>query len=98
MCDRAVVYYLRHPIGVDREETAYMAQKVIREFIDDIDGSEAERTFTFAVDGTHYEIDLSNDNIKDFHEAIAGFVDSARKVTTSGPGRRARKTSISTSG
>jgi hypothetical protein len=75
-----------------------MAQKVIREFIDDIDGSEAERTFTFAVDGTHYEIDLSNDNIKEFHEAIAGFVDSARKVTTSGLGRRARKTSISTSG
>jgi hypothetical protein len=29
-----------------------MAQRVIREFIDDIDGSEAERTFTFAVDGT----------------------------------------------
>jgi hypothetical protein len=29
-----------------------MTQKVIRKFIDDIDGSEAERTFTFAVDGT----------------------------------------------
>ena len=75
-----------------------MAQKVIREFVDDIDGSEAERTFTFAVDGTHYEIDLSSDNIKEFHEAITGFVDSARKVTTSGPGRRAHKTSANTSG
>ena len=32
-----------------------MAQKVVREFIDDIDGSEAERTFTFAVDGTSAE-------------------------------------------
>ena len=51
-----------------------MAQKVIREFIDDIDGSDAERTFAFAVDGTHYEIDLSSQDIKEFHEAIAGFV------------------------
>jgi Lsr2 len=75
-----------------------MAQKVIREFIDDIDGSEAERTFTFAVDGTHYEIDLSSDNIKEFHEAIAGFVESARRITASGPGRGARKTSPHTSG
>ena len=74
-----------------------MAQKVIHQFIDDIDGSEAERTFTFAVDGTHYEIDLSTQNIKEFHEAIAGFVESARKVKASGPGRGARKTSPSTS-
>ena len=36
-----------------------MAQKVVREFIDDTDGSAAERTFTFAVDGTAYEIGLS---------------------------------------
>jgi hypothetical protein len=70
-----------------------MAQKVIREFVDDIDGSEAERTFTFAVDGTHYEIDLSTQNIKEFHEAIAGFVESARKVKASGSSRQARKAS-----
>ena len=75
-----------------------MAQKVIREFIDDIDGSEAERTFTFAVDGTNYEIDLSSQNIKEFNEAIAGFVESARKVKTSDNGRRARKTSTRDSG
>ena len=67
-----------------------MAQKVIREFVDDIDGSEAERTFIFAVDGTHYEIDLSTQNIKEFHEAIAGFVESARKVKASGNSRKAR--------
>jgi hypothetical protein len=75
-----------------------MAQKVIREFVDDIDGSEAERTFTFAVDGTHYEIDLSTQNIKEFHEAIAGFVESARKVKASGNSRQTRKASASDSG
>ena len=36
-----------------------MAQKVVREFVDDIDGSPAERTFSFAVDGVFYEVDLS---------------------------------------
>jgi hypothetical protein len=57
-----------------------MAQKVITEFIDDIDGSPAERTFTFAVDGTNYEIDLSAENIAEFKSAIGGFIESARKV------------------
>jgi hypothetical protein len=75
-----------------------MAQRVIREFIDDIDGSEAERTFTFAVDGTDYEIDLSTQNIKEFHEAVAGFVESARKVKAGGAGCRVRTTSTSASG
>jgi hypothetical protein len=57
-----------------------MAQKVITEFIDDIDGSVAEREFTFAADGVAYAIDLSTENIKEFNAAIAGFVESARKV------------------
>jgi len=75
-----------------------MAQRVIREFIHDIDGSEAERTFTFAVDGIDYEIDLSTQNIKEIHEAVAGFVESARKVKAGGGSRRVRRTSISASG
>jgi nucleoid-associated protein Lsr2 len=78
---------------VDHKENVAMAQKVIRQFVDDIDGSEAERTFSFAVDGTHYEIDLSSENIQEFNEAIAGFVESARRVKTKGDGHRARKTS-----
>ena len=68
-----------------------MAQVVTRTYIDDIDGSEAEREFTFAVDGTHYAIDLSSDNIKEFNEAIAGFIESARKVKAA-DGRKARST------
>ncbi|MDQ4091939.1 MAG: Lsr2 family protein [Actinomycetota bacterium] len=67
-----------------------MAQKVVREFIDDIDGSAAERTFTFAVDGTTYEIDLSSENIAEFMSAIGGFIESARKVKTTSNGRRQR--------
>ena len=69
-----------------------MAQKVITEFIDDIDGSPAERTFTFAVDGTNYEIDLSTENIAEFKSAIGGFIESARKVKGGSNGRRTRST------
>ena len=58
-----------------------MAQKVITEFIDDIDGSVAERTFRFSVDGTDYAIDLSTDNIAEFKSAVGGFIESARKVS-----------------
>lgn len=57
-----------------------MAQVVVKTFIDDIDGSVAERTFAYTVDGTDYEIDLSADNIKEFNDAIAGFVESSRKA------------------
>lgn len=67
-----------------------MAQRVETTFIDDIDGSVAERTFTFAVDGTQYAIDLSSENIREFNEAIAGFVESSRKLgklTTTSNGR-----------
>jgi hypothetical protein len=69
-----------------------VVQRVITEFIDDIDGSPAERTFTFAVDGTNYEIDLSAQNIAEFKSAIGGFIESARKVNNSrsNNGRRAR--------
>jgi hypothetical protein len=57
-----------------------MAQVVTRTIVDDIDGSEAERTLHFAVDGTNYAIDLSTANINEFKSAIGGFLESARKV------------------
>jgi Lsr2 len=74
-----------------------VVQRVITEFIDDIDGSPAERTFTFAVDGTNYEIDLSAQNIAEFKSAIGGFIESARKVKSSrkNNGHRARSTGAS---
>ncbi len=46
--------------------------------VDDIDGSEAAETIQFAVRGKAYEIDLSELNAKDFDEALAGFIESAR--------------------
>jgi hypothetical protein len=65
-----------------------MAQMVTRTFVDDIDGSEAERTFTFAVDGVSYDIDLSSANIAEFKSAIGGFIESARKVGKASTSKR----------
>jgi hypothetical protein len=75
-----------------------MAQVVTRTFIDDIDGSEAERTFTFAVDGVAYEIDLSSANIAEFKAAVGGFVESARKAKAGKGAAAVRKRGSATAG
>jgi hypothetical protein len=57
---------------------------------DDLDGSKADRTITFAWGGTSYEIDLSKRNASAFEKAVAPYVASARRVRgTASRGRRA---------
>jgi len=63
-----------------------MAQKVHIVLEDDLDGSEATETVSFALDGTSYEIDLNDDNAAKLRDALAGYVGHARKV--SGGARR----------
>jgi Lsr2 len=64
-----------------------MAQKVQTFLIDDLDGSDAEGTVFFGLDGTQYEIDLSTDHAKDLRTALARYIDAGRRVT--GTARRA---------
>ena len=68
-----------------------MAQKVNIVLVDDLDGSEADETVTFGLDGTTYEIDLNDSNAAALREALSGYVGHARKVT--GGARRGRKAS-----
>ncbi len=56
-----------------------MAQQVSVRFIDDLDGSDAVGTVSFALDGRAYEIDLSDDNAAWLRESLASFVTAARK-------------------
>ncbi len=72
-----------------------MAQKVNIVLVDDLDGSEADETVTFGLDGTTYEIDLNDANAAALREALSGYVGHARKV--SGGARRGRKTAGSSS-
>ena len=67
-----------------------MAQKVNIVLIDDLDGSDATETVSFALDGTSYEIDLSSANAAGLRDALASYVGHARKVGGRRPaGRRA---------
>jgi hypothetical protein len=65
-----------------------MAQKVLIQLEDDLDGSEATETVTFGLDGRTYEIDLNEKNATKLRKAVQPFADKARKVTgTRSPGR-----------
>lgn len=74
-----------------------MATKTFSYLVDDIDGTTIEDgaggTVPFALDGVAYEIDLTAKNTKQLSEAMAMFIDHARRVSGAPtPGRRqARK-------
>lgn len=70
-----------------------MVQKVNIVLVDDIDGSPADETVTFGLDGTTYEIDLTAANAAKLRDAFAAYVGNARKVTSSGPRRRSARSS-----
>jgi hypothetical protein len=65
-----------------------MAQKVQTLFVDDLDGSAAEGTVTFALDGTAYEIDLNAKHAQQLRDALVVYVKAARRA--GGPRRPAR--------
>ena len=60
-----------------------MAQKVNVLLVDDIDGSDADETIQFGLDGTHYEIDLNSDHAQELRGQLQRYVKAARKVTGS---------------
>ncbi len=57
-----------------------MAKKVTIEIFDDTDGSQAEQTVPFGLDGVSYEIDLSTANANTLRTALAPFVSVARRT------------------
>ena len=69
-----------------------MAQRVSIILTDDIDGSPAVETLSFALDGVNYEIDLSEANAAKLREAAQPFIAVARK--TSGRARAGRRRTV----
>ena len=69
-----------------------MAQKIQTLFIDDLDGSEAEGTVRFGLDGTEYEIDLNAEHAQALRDALARYVRAARRARGGArPGRGGRR-------
>lgn len=61
-----------------------MAQKVSIILIDDIDGSEADETVRFGLDGTNYEIDLNATHAQELRDALALYIGHARRAGSGG--------------
>ncbi len=73
-----------------------MAKRTSTIVIDDLTGAELgadAATVTFALDGATYEIDLAPAAADELREALAPFVDAARKVGRASRGRRSSSTS-----
>lgn len=70
-----------------------MAQKHQVILIDDVDGSEADETVIFALDGVEYEIDLTADHAEELREHFAAWIECARRTGGRSTRRRSRKQS-----
>jgi hypothetical protein len=70
-----------------------VAQKVLVALVDDVDGSEADESVKFALDGVAYEIDLSAKNAQKLRGVLEPYVEVARRTggrASRGRGRPAR--------
>jgi hypothetical protein len=73
-----------------------VAQKIQTLFTDDIDGSEADGTIRFGLDGTEYEIDLNVKHADALRKSLARYIQAARRSPGSrraAPSRRRPGTS-----
>ncbi|MBJ7340397.1 Lsr2 family protein [Mycolicibacterium sp.] len=56
-----------------------MARKTVVEWVDDIDGTAAAETVTFTIDGSRYEIDLSEKNAAELRNTMSGWIAASRR-------------------
>lgn len=71
-----------------------MARKTIVELVDDTDGSTAQETVAFALDGISYEIDLNEEHAQSLRDTFESWTSKAKRVG----GRRTRGTGSGASG
>ena len=69
-----------------------MAQTTTVKLIDDLDGTNADETLVFALDGKTYELDLSKRNAAAFRKLFRPYLDVARSGNGAkrGPSRRSK--------
>jgi hypothetical protein len=72
-----------------------VASRVITLITDDLDGTEAQETVTFALDGTEFEVDLNDAHAKELRVALEPYMKAGRKTGSKG---RRRRSSASTDG
>ncbi|TPV47489.1 Lsr2 family protein [Pseudarthrobacter phenanthrenivorans] len=65
-----------------------MATKLITVLVDDLDGSEAEETVSFQVDGVTYDIDLNATHAGELRSILRPYIQAGRKQRTATASRR----------
>jgi Lsr2 len=65
-----------------------MAKQVVTLLTDDLDGSEADRTVEFGLDGVNYTIDLSEKNAGKLRKALEPYISAGSRVGRGGLDRR----------
>jgi hypothetical protein len=61
-----------------------MARKVEVQLLDDIDGTKADETLKFGLDGTLYEVDLNTKHAEQLRKSLAAYVLKARRIGRGG--------------
>jgi hypothetical protein len=61
-----------------------MATKILTLLQDDLDGSDASQTVSFALDGALYEIDLSDENANALRDSLSPWIAPARRLRAQG--------------
>lgn len=64
-----------------------MARRIVHQLVDDLDGTILEvgegETVRFSLDGTAYEIDLTDQNAAALRDSLAPYVSAARSISSS---------------
>lgn len=67
-------------------------RKTIVVLEDDLDGSKADETLNFSVDGAEYEIDLTSEHANELRSALSRYTNAARRTSGARGRAAARKT------
>ena len=57
-----------------------MAQRIVVRKTDDLDGAEASQTVRFELDGSEYEIDLTDAHAAELRAAVEAYTKAARRI------------------
>jgi Lsr2 len=68
-----------------------VAQKILTLFIDDIDGTEADGTVRFGLDGAEYEIDLNAKHAEALRKKLSKYIQAGRRTGGRRPARNRRR-------
>lgn len=63
-----------------------MAKQILTRLLDDLDGTEADETLTFALDGIAYEIDLTGSHALELRKYLERYIDAGTRTGRVGPG------------